>query len=133
VDGLLVQAMVPNGVEILVGARVDPQFGPFVAVGFGGVLAEAVGDVVLRPAPLGPARALTMINDLTCRSILDGARGARPVDLRVLADTVSRISALVADHAGHIAEIDVNPLICKEGRAVVADALIVLRPAREAG
>lgn len=130
-DGLLVQAMVPKGVELLVGARVDPQFGPFIAVGFGGVLAEAVRDLVLRPAPVSPAGALAMINDLTCRPILDGVRGAPPVDMRVLADTVSRISTLVADHAERIVELDINPLICLEDRAVVADALIVLGPPSE--
>jgi acetyl-CoA synthetase len=126
IDGLLVQAMVPRGVELLVGGRVDPQFGPFVAVGFGGVLAEAVRDVALRPAPVGPDAALAMINDLTCRPILDGVRGAPPVDMRVLGDTVARISTLIADHAQRIAELDINPLICLSNGAVVADALIVL-------
>ena len=125
--GVLVQPMVPSGLEMLVGGRIDPLFGPMVVVGFGGVLVELLDDSVAALAPVTPAKARTMLQRLRGAALLDGFRGSAPVDLDVLANTVSRISLLISDHAGSISEIDVNPLICSGSSVIAVDALIVGR------
>ena len=125
--GVLVQPMVASGLEMLVGGRIDPLFGPMVVVGFGGVLVELLDDSVAALAPVTPAKARTMLQRLRGAALLDGFRGSAPVDLDVLANTVSRISLLISDHAGSISEIDVNPLICSGSSVIAVDALIVGR------
>ena len=96
--------------------------------GIPGVLVELLRDTVTAPAPVTPAQAAGMLARLRHAAILDGVRDMAPVDRVALAETVARISELVADHADRIAEIDVNPLICRGGEALAVDALIVRRP-----
>lgn len=127
IHGVLVQAMAPKGVELIVGARFDPQFGPLIVVGAGGVLVELLKDRIISPAPLRPREALRLIDRLAVRRLLEGYRGSAPVDKARLAEIVCRISELIADQAAELAELDVNPLICS-GQAIVAvDALIIRR------
>ena len=121
--------MVPPGVEILVGARRDPVFGPMVMVGLGGVFVEILRDVSLRPAPVSRDDALAMIGETRCAKLLSGARGTRPLDLDTLAQVIVGIGDFAVAHADRIAEIDVNPLIAagrSSGDLVAVDALIVL-------
>ena len=125
INGVLVQPMAPSGVEIMIGGRIDAQFGPVVILGFGGVLVELLQDTVVAQAPVTHAQALDMLDKLKARALLDGFRGAEPVDRGRLADTLVRISELLADQAQLITELDVNPLICGGARAVAVDALIV--------
>jgi acyl-CoA synthetase (NDP forming) len=125
INGVLVQAMAPQGVELIVGARMDPLFGPLVIVGSGGVLVELLKDRVLAPAPVTRDEALAMLAGLKGAALLDGFRGSGPVDRAKVADAICRISELVADQAGTIAELDINPLICADGTVVAVDALIV--------
>lgn len=127
INGVLVQPMVPQGVEIMVGARVDPQFGPLVVVGLGGVFVELLKDTAVRPAPVGRNEALAMLQALKGHSVLQGFRGAEPVNLERLAEVITRISEFVADHAERLTELDVNPLICAGEHIVAVDALIVKR------
>ncbi|MDZ4215335.1 MAG: acetate--CoA ligase family protein [Rhodocyclaceae bacterium] len=127
INGVLVQPMVPQGVEIMVGARVDPQFGPLVVVGLGGVFVELLKDTSVRPAPVGCNEALAMLQALKGHAVLQGFRGAEPVNLERLAEVIARISEFVADHAERLTELDVNPLICAGDRIVAVDALIVKR------
>jgi acetyl-CoA synthetase len=129
VDGVLVQRMVPRGVEIIVGGRVDPQFGPLVLVGIGGTLVELMKDTAVGLAPVTPAQARGMIDALKGAAMLDGFRGQPAVDRAALADIVCRASEFLADNAALIAELDVNPLICAGGEIVAVDALIGLRRA----
>ncbi len=130
--GVLVQPMAPVGVEMLVGARVDAQFGPLVVVGIGGVLVELLQDSALALAPVAPDEALAMIDSLRGARLLDGFRGARPVDRRMLAELVSRVSAFVADHHDLIVELDLNPVVCHPDGSVAVDALIRLASASPA-
>jgi acetate---CoA ligase (ADP-forming) len=125
VDGVLVQPMAPRGVELVIGARVDPQFGPLVVVGSGGILVELLRDSVVALAPVGPEAAAAMLRQLRGFALLAGFRGGAPADLPAIADAVCRVSELIADHRDRIAEIDVNPLICGPRGAVAVDALIV--------
>ncbi len=121
--GVLVQPMVP-GVEVIVGARVDPAVGPLVLVGSGGVLVEMVQDSVAALAPVSQAQALAMLKRLKGYRLLSGFRGSAPVNLEALADAIARVSELAADLAGEFEELDVNPLRCGAQRVVAVDALL---------
>jgi acyl-CoA synthetase (NDP forming) len=128
INGVLVQKMAGKGVELVIGARVDPQFGPLVVVGSGGVLVELLRDSVVELAPVGPEAAHAMLRRLKGFTLLAGFRGSPPADLDGIADAICRVSELIADHRERIAEIDVNPLICRPDGAVAVDALIVRSP-----
>lgn len=128
IDGVLVQPMVPAGTEIMVGGRVDAQFGPMVVVGLGGVFVELLRDTAVRLAPVAPQEALQMLGELKAQRALQGFRGAAPVDLPRLAETIARVSELLDDLRGLVTELDVNPLICAGDRIVAVDALLVRTP-----
>ena len=105
----------------------DPQFGPYIMVGLGGIFTEVLGDVAHRFAPVSPAEAETMVSALRGAAMLDGVRGQAPADRAALIDAIVRLSWLITDHADHISEIDLNPIfIGPVGQGItVADALIV--------
>lgn len=124
ITGVLVQPMVPQGVEIMVGARIDPQFGPMVVVGLGGIFVELLKDTSARLAPVGVGEALKMLGELKGQRALHGFRGSEPVDMDRLAEVIARISEFAADQSSLIAELDVNPLICAGARVIAVDALI---------
>ncbi len=124
-NGVLMQQMVPPGVDLILGAVTDPTYGPVIALGAGGIFAEFLGKPVLRLPPLATEDASAMIDALPNRKMLDGVRGLPAADVAGLVDAVVRFSWLVADLAGAISEIDVNPLIAGPGGSVAADALIV--------
>ncbi len=123
--GVVVQPMVPKGVEVMVGARYDLQFGPLVLVGLGGVFVEVLRDTALALAPVGQSEATDMLRSLKGAALLDGFRGAAPVDVPRLAEIICRFSELAADAGEAISEMEINPLICAGDRILAADALIV--------
>jgi acyl-CoA synthetase (NDP forming) len=125
INGVLVQPMVPKGAEMVIGARIDPLFGPLIVVGLGGVLVELLKDTVLALAPVGAAEARGMIERLRGIALLKGFRDLPPVDLDRLAEIVARASEFAADQRDAIAELDINPLICAGDRIVAVDALII--------
>lgn len=127
INGVLVQPMVPAGIEIMVGARIDPMFGPLVVVGLGGIFVELMKDTALELAPVTHREALDMLLRLKGRALFDGFRGGAAVDLDALADVVVRLAELAADQRDGIVELDVNPLICVGKRVIAVDALIVRR------
>ena len=125
INGVLVQPMVPQGLEIVVGARRDPLFGPMVVVGLGGIFVELLRDSATALAPVGDAEARALLRQLKGYRLLEGFRGLPPVDQDALVGVIRRVSELAADQRDRIAEIDVNPLICAGGRIVAVDALII--------
>ena len=130
---LLVQEEVPPGLELLVGGRRDPSFGPTVLVGLGGVLAELLRDVSVGLAPLAPETARAMLGEGRRAALLRGFRGGAAVDEHALAGVLVGVGDLLLDHAA-IAELDVNPLIASGGRLVAVDALVLANPeSTEAG
>ncbi|NYT37269.1 CoA-binding protein [Allopusillimonas soli] len=129
IQGVLVQPMVRAGTEIMVGAKIDPLFGPVIVVGLGGIMVELLKDTVLELAPVNHGEALGMLGRLKGKAALGGFRGSEPVDLDGLADIVCRLSELVSDQQSRISEMDVNPLICSGGKIMAVDALIVRRKA----
>lgn len=125
VAGVVVQRMVPQGIEMIVGARQDAQFGPLVVFGFGGTLVEVMGDVAIRLAPVTPAEVRLALDGLRMRRVLDGARGAPPCDIDGFCVLVARVSEMIADLSSDIAEIDVNPVILGKDGGVAVDALVI--------
>ncbi len=121
---VLVTPMLDPGLETVVGVLRDPQFGPVVMFGLGGVLVEALDDVVFRVAPFGTDEALSMIGEIRGHRLLDAVRGRPAVDREALADLLVRVSELAADRP-ELAELDLNPVICTERGAALADARAV--------
>ena len=127
--GCLVQEMVPaNGIEVLVGMSRDPQFGPLVTFGLGGILVEVLKDVTFRVAPFGQEDAEEMLEEIRARSLLAGVRGRPPADREAMVDTLLRINQLVTDFP-EIVEMDINPLMVYErGQGAIAlDMRLVLK------
>lgn len=120
---LLVSPMVPGQRELIAGATRDPQFGPVVMLGVGGILAEAVGDVAFRLAPLLRVDAEELIDDLASQTLLGPFRGEPAVDRDALVDTVLALARTIAEEP-QVLSADLNPLIIVEGRPVAVDALV---------
>ncbi|MFI7642718.1 GNAT family N-acetyltransferase [Nonomuraea sp. NPDC049400] len=123
--GAIVQRMLPEGVEIIVGGVNYPAFGPLVMVGMGGVMADLLADRAFRVPPV--VDAIDIINELRCAPVLHGYRGSPCVDARALADQVVRISRLLED-LPQVAELDLNPVIVTPGGTAAVDARIRLAP-----
>ena len=124
--GLLVAPMVHGSRELIAGVQRDPQFGPCVMVGIGGVLAEAIADVTFRLAPLERVDAEEMLEELATRAVLGPFRGEPPVDRHAVVDVLLALSRVVETNA-HVASADVNPLVIVGGRPVAVDALVEVR------
>ena len=124
--GMLVEEMI-SGIELIVGAKVDDQFGPVVLLGIGGTGVEIYKDVTLRMAPLALKDIESMIRCLKAHSLLEGYRGSKPVNLQELNRVLKTFSDFVMDLESLIESIDLNPVICSPTRCVVADARIMLR------
>jgi acetyl coenzyme A synthetase (ADP forming)-like protein len=127
--GCLVQKMAPPGLEVLIGMNRDPQFGPLLTFGLGGIYVETLQDVAFRIAPISRHEAAEMLDEIRARALLDGARGRPPVDKAALADTLLRIGQLVTEFP-EIAELDINPyVVYEQGRGGLAiDMRLVLKP-----
>ena len=126
-DGVLVMEMVRGQREFVAGLGRDPQFGPYVMFGLGGIYTEALGDVSFRVAPLRKFDALEMIKEIRAGRLLDEFRGMPPVDKSALADILIRIGQLGMEN-DPIAGIDINPLILTDNGLVAADAAVILSP-----
>ena len=129
VKGVLVQEMVAGGVEAIVGVSYDPQIGPVLLFGSGGVTVEIYSDVARRRCPITRAEALEMVDEVKGAKLLRGFRGKPAADVDALADALVRVSHLAVHLQGQLAELDINPLmVLPKGQGVkAADALVVLR------
>lgn len=128
-EGILVQEMVPGNRELVVGLIRDPQFGPCVMLGLGGVMTEIYKDTVFRMAPVCRTEALDMLTQLRAKEILGAFRGQAAADRDTICRCIMGVGELGLQF-DEIAEIDVNPLIIsEEGRIVAADALIIVKEA----
>jgi acetyltransferase len=131
VSGVSVQEMVGDGVEVIVGVSCDPQLGPVLLFGSGGVMVEVYGDVALRRCPVTRMEARAMIGEVKGARLLQGFRGRKAADVEALEEVLVRVSEFAMHMEGRLAELDINPLmVLPEGRGVKAvDALVVLRGA----
>jgi acyl-CoA synthetase (NDP forming) len=123
--GMLVEEMVA-GLELIVGAKVDYQFGPVILVGIGGTSVEIYKDTRIRMAPLKPADVEAMVHGLRAHRLLEGFRGAPPINQQALTDLLMAFSGFVMESAAEIESIDLNPVTCTAERCIVADARIML-------
>jgi len=117
--------MAPPGVELILGARVDPQFGPLVVLGAGGILVELLGDSASALAPFDEIVAAALLDRLKVARLLDGPRGRPKLARQALVEVIARFSQLLASLGPALAEVDVNPLIVHERGVVAVDALVV--------
>ncbi len=129
IDGYLLEEMAPAGQELVIGGLRDPQFGPLVMVGLGGIFVEVLRDVSFRICPITRLDAQEMLDDLKGAAILDGARGMKPVSRDAIIDVLLKVggeNGLLMRHADDIAEADINPLIVSDSGAVAVDARFIL-------
>ncbi|HSV77700.1 MAG TPA: acetate--CoA ligase family protein [Ramlibacter sp.] len=127
IEGVLVSEMVRGGFELIAGVVNDVVFGPVVVVGAGGIYAELLKDSTSRLAPFDQATAREMLDELRCRPILAGARGAAPLDVDAVADALAALSRFAWDHREQVKEVDLNPLFVLTKGVAAADALVVLK------
>ncbi len=134
VDGVLLAPMVKGGTECIMGAHVDPVFGPVIMFGLGGIFVEVLKDVSFRLAPFDEQEARSMIEETRALALLQGARGQPLADIDAIAHALSALSRLAHKARNRIASIDVNPFVAlPQGEGAVAlDALIVLRTPADA-
>ncbi len=126
IKGILLEKTIPKGVELIVGMQNDPQFGPAIMVGLGGVLTEVFNDTAFRLLPITTSDAKSMLNELKGSKLLKGFRGSKPVDLNMLAKALVQIGKLGVDNAAYINSMDFNPVIVHSKSYHVVDAKITL-------
>ncbi|MDD1775810.1 MAG: acetate--CoA ligase family protein [Candidatus Methanomethylicus sp.] len=125
-EGALVEQMAPPGVETIIGAKRDPQFGPVIMFGLGGIFVEVFKDIAFRVAPLTKYDAMDMISELKAYVILKGIRGKKPSDIDSIATTLMKVSEMMSS-LEEIAELDFNPTIVYESGYKIVDARIILK------
>jgi acyl-CoA synthetase (NDP forming) len=125
VKGVSVQQMATPGTEVIVGMTTDPQFGPVMMFGLGGIMVEVLKDVAFRVVPLEPKDATSMIQDIKGKPVLDGVRGQPAADIAALEATLLGVSQLVQAHP-EIHELDLNPVFAYPDGALAVDARIVV-------
>ncbi len=125
IDGVAVQRMEKQGIEVIIGMTKDPQFGPVLMFGLGGVMVEILKDVAFRVVPINERDARQMINEIKGKPLLDGYRGSEPADIGSLQELLLKVSSFVEQHP-EIAELDLNPVFAYKDGAKAVDARIVL-------
>jgi acyl-CoA synthetase (NDP forming) len=125
ISGVAVQHMVPDGVEVIVGMTTDPQFGPVLMFGLGGIMVEVLKDVAFRIVPLTERDALQMIGEIKGSAVLAGVRGKPAVDKAALCQAILKVSEFV-EHRPDVKELDLNPMIAYADGAIAVDARIVV-------
>ena len=124
-DGVIIQEYLPGGIELLLGYKKDPTFGPVLAFGAGGIFTEILNDISLRILPLSRDEAKAMVEETKVSKMLSGARGTKAVDMELLVNYLATFSELVLANPA-ISEIDLNPLLAFAGRVVALDARVIL-------
>lgn len=130
-EAWLLEEMAPRGVEVVVGGTTDPEFGPLVMVGLGGIFVEVLQDVAFRICPIDEADAREMLDELKGAALLRGARGTEPANLDAIVQVLLQVGGeggLLLAGAGQLAEVDINPLIVSREAAVAVDARFILQP-----
>ena len=122
---VLIQQMIRGQRELVVGLTRDPQFGPCVMFGLGGIFTEILEDSVFRVAPLEKFDAMDMMQEIKAHKILDAVRGLEAVDRELLADILIKVGQIGMENE-NIKEIDINPVIISRGKPVAVDALVIL-------
>ncbi|MFQ5472854.1 MAG: acetate--CoA ligase family protein, partial [Dehalococcoidia bacterium] len=125
IDGVAVQKMAPAGTEVIIGVSKDPQFGPVVMFGLGGILVEVLKDVSFRIVPLEGRDARQMVREIKGFPVLEGVRGQDPADLDAIEGLILQISKFIEAHP-EIEELDLNPVFAYKDGCIAVDARIVI-------
>jgi len=131
-DSILVQEMVKGQRELVIGLTRDPQFGPCVMFGLGGIFTEILKDISFRVAPLEERDAMEMMKEIRGAKIMEGVRGMEPADLDAFSSILIKVGQIGLENE-QIKEIDMNPVIISGSRPVAVDALVVLDGQTEEG
>ena len=124
IDGIMIAPMIEKGIEVILGAKIDPVFGPFIVFGLGGIYAEAIKDVAFVEAPANKKMVVEMIKRLKSSKIFEGDRGIK-INYDSLVDTIVKLSNFIYAHKDHVKEIEMNPVIVNEKNVIGLDALII--------
>jgi len=124
IDGIMIAPMIEKGIEVILGAKIDPVFGPFIMFGLGGIYAEAIKDVAFVEAPANKKMVVEMIKRLKSSKIFEGDRGVK-INYDLLVDTIVKLSNFIYAHKDHVKEIEMNPVIVNEKSVIGLDALII--------
>lgn len=125
-SNLLIEEMVPySGIEFIIGALVDPDFGPALMVGAGGILTELYKDVTFRLAPISKNEAVRMLRELTVAEVLTGYRGSK-MDISSLADLIVSVGELITELGSSFNQLDINPVVFSDGKWVALDGMAIL-------
>lgn len=128
IDGILAEEMIQEeGIEIFIGVKEDPQFGPIIVCGLGGIFIEVLKDISIRRAPIQIQEAHRMLKELKGYPLLEGVRGGKQRDIQALAEVLVKVSQFASNHTGKISEMDINPIwVFEEGKGIAAlDGIIV--------
>jgi acyl-CoA synthetase (NDP forming) len=125
ITGIAVQYMAPQGTEVIVGMTTDPQFGPVMMFGLGGIMVEVLKDVSFRLVPLEEKDATQMLSEIKGKAVLDGVRGQPPADTAALKQAILKVSDFVQAHP-EVRELDLNPMFAYPDGAIAVDARIVI-------
>ena len=125
IDGVAVQRMEKPGIEVIIGMTTDPQFGPVLMFGLGGVMVEILKDVAFRVVPINERDARQMVHEIKGFPLLEGYRGSDPADISKLEQLLLQVSAFIEAHP-EVAELDLNPVFAYKDGAKAVDARIVL-------
>lgn len=127
IQGISVQPMAPPGIEVIIGMSTDPQFGPVIMFGLGGVLVEILKDVSFRIVPVTRRDAAEMVREIKGYPVLAGFRGQKPASVPALEELIVKVSRFIEDNP-QVRELDLNPVFAYEDKAVAVDARVVLAP-----
>jgi len=125
VEGVILQEMAQPGLEVIIGAKLDPQFGHVIMFGLGGIFVEIYRDVSFRVTPVNRDMARDMIHEIKASSIIKGTRGQQPKDIDAVIDVITKLSGML-DSNPEIIELDINPLIVYSRGAVAVDARMLI-------
>ena len=127
VDGVMVSPMVKGGIECILGAKIDPVFGPIVMFGLGGIYAEVMKDIAFAEAPISHKKAEKMILSLKGKDLFYGARGQSSIDIEALKEIIVNLSNFIAANSNQIDQVEMNPVLVSDKQVIALDALIVTK------
>tara|TARA_B110000037_G_scaffold278_1_gene298 strand:+ start:3074 stop:5158 length:2085 start_codon:yes stop_codon:yes gene_type:complete len=127
IDGVMVSPMIKGGIECILGAKIDPVFGPIVMFGLGGIYAEVMKDIAFAEAPLSKEKAEKMILSLKGKDLFRGARGQSSIDIKPLIEVIVRLSNFIAANSDQVDQVEMNPMLVNEKKITALDALIITK------
>ena len=127
IDGVMVSPMIKGGIECILGAKIDPVFGPIVMFGLGGIYAEVMKDIAFAEAPLSEKKAEKMISSLKGRDLFYGTRGQLSVDIKSLVKLIVSMSNFIAANSDKVDQVEMNPVLVSEKQIIALDALIITK------